>query len=141
MSSTQRALLLVGTPYKRDGASPTEGFDCFTLLEYVRRVYYRRATPHAGIPAPDIPSAQAAALAIYRATGGREHMGSPWIESDGAQGCAVALGRSRFGRLHHCGVMLDGGVLHALETVGVAFMPLERVGLLYARVEFYECRS
>lgn len=141
MNIATRAMQLVGTPYKRGGTTPADGFDCFTLLEYVRRTYYKRATPNAGIPADDIPSPQAAALAIYRALGGREHMPSPWREVEPADGCAVALGRSRYGRLHHCGVLLDVGILHALEGAGVVYTPLARAPMLYARVEFFECRS
>jgi len=135
------ALGLVGAPYKRGGTNAAEGFDCFTLLEHVRRVHYYRPTPVAGIPADDMPVTQVAALAIYRALGGREHMPTPWREVEPVDGCAVALGRSKFGRLHHCGVFVDGGILHALESVGVVFTPLERAWYLYKRVEFYECRS
>jgi len=132
---------LVGCPYKRGGTNEADGFDCFTLLEYVRRVYFGRKTPHAGIPAADIPSAQAAALAIYRATGGREYMHPLWVATDPVDGCAVALGRSKYGRLHHCGVLVGNNVMHALDTCGVVLSPLERIGDLYGRMEFYECRS
>jgi hypothetical protein len=132
---------LVGSPYKRGGTNEAEGFDCFTLLEYVRRVYYGKKTPHAGIPAADMPSMQACALAIYRATGGKEQVSTVWYRTDPVDGCAVALGRSRYGRLHHCGVLVDSHVMHALETVGVTMCPLERMWYLYGRVEFYECPS
>lgn len=136
----QACAQLVGVPYLRGGQSRAAGFDCFTLLEYVRREFYGRATPHAGIPAPVIPSARAAALGIYRALGGREFVTSPWVECEAVDGCAVALGRSRFRRLHHCGVFVEAYVLHALDTCGVVLTPLERVWYLYARVEFFECR-
>lgn len=132
---------LVGAPYKRGGLNDTEGFDCFTLLEYVRRVYYGRKTPHAGIPAPELTSTQAAALAIYRATGGRENVPSPWVACTPDDGCAVAMAISRYGRLHHCGVLVGENVLHALENVGVVMTPALRIPDVYSRVEFFECRS
>jgi len=139
MNVKRYAQHLVGRPYKRGGTTVLEGFDCFTLLEHVRRECFQRATPHAGIPAADIPSMQAAALGIYRATGGQELVSTIWLPCEPADGCAVALGRRRLGRLHHCGVLVDGHVLHALESLGVVMVPLERVWYHFARVEFFEC--
>jgi cell wall-associated NlpC family hydrolase len=136
-----RLFMLVGTPYHRGGMDPVQGFDCFTLLEYVRREFYGRDTPTAGIPAADLTSAQAAALGIYRALGGHEHTPGPWVSCDPVDGCAVALGRTRHGRLHHCGVLVENQVMHAMESVGVALSPIERIFYLYARVEFFECRT
>jgi hypothetical protein len=132
---------LVGAPYKRGGTHAGEGFDCFTLLAHVRRVYYNRDTPTAGIPAGHLNSAQAAALGIYRALGGYEHVPGPWVSCDPTDGCAVALGRRLHGRLHHCGVLIAGDVLHAMESVGVALSPIERIFYLYSRVECFECRT
>lgn len=133
------ALKLVGCPYRRGADTPRDGFDCFTLLRYVRRHCFERETPAGALPAEAIPSARAAALAIYRTLGGRERVGSPWYECAPAPGCAVALGQFKVSRLHHCGVMVDDGVLHALESCGVVWTPLPRTHELYARVEFFEC--
>lgn len=133
------AMQLVGVPYKRGGAAVAEGFDCFTLLRHVRAAYFDRPTPILGIPDPRLTSAQAAALSIYRTLGGRERLPLLWAESGAHQGAAVALGQFRVGRLHHCGVVINEGVLHALETCGVVWTPLDRLRSLYARVEFFEC--
>jgi hypothetical protein len=62
-----------------------------------------------------------------------------WAECGAHQGAAVALGRYKVGRLHHCGCVVNAGVLHALETVGVVWTPLARLGELYRRAEFFEC--
>lgn len=132
---------LVGVPYVRGATDPAVGFDCFTLLEYVRREFYGRTTPTAGMPAPHLTSAQAAALGIYRALGGHEHTPGPWVPCEPTDGCAVALGRRRFGRLHHCGVLVDSHVLHALNSAGVVLTPIDRIWYLYSRVEFYECHG
>src|SRR5262245_60093284 len=86
------ALALVGTPYARGGFSPEEGFDCYTLMQYVRHTYFHLKTPGIGIPSPRLPSATAAALAIFRALGGRERVASPWLElARPVDGCAIAL--------------------------------------------------
>jgi len=133
------AFKLVGAPYRRGGNSPRDGFDCFTLVRYVRKHSFLRETPTGGIPSEKLPSAQAAALAIYRALGGKERVGSPWLECDSADGCVVALGHWSVSRLHHCGVVIGDGVLHALESCGVVWTPMRRIHELYARVEFFEC--
>jgi len=134
-------LLLVGTPYVRGGVTPETGFDCYTLMSYVRWHWFERETPWAGIPARKLSSAQACALGIRRALGAHETL-TPWQRLDEPrEGCAVALGRAKLARLHHCGVWIEGGVLHAYELLGVAWTPRARIGELFARVEFYECTT
>jgi cell wall-associated NlpC family hydrolase len=141
MNDPHSAMLLVGKPYRRGGNTPRDGFDCFTLVRYVRKHCFQRETPAGAIPAESMPSTLAAAFAIYRALGGKERVGSPWIECQPQEGCLVALGQWRVSRLHHCGVLIGDGVLHALETVGVVFTPQLRIGDLYRRVEFFECSN
>lgn len=146
MQAYREPLELVGLPYKRGGNIPEVGFDCFTLLAYVRWNFYHRSTP-GEIPARKMSAAAACALGIRRALGHRERLGGEWVAMEAPrEGCAVALGRSRLGRLHHCGVWVgqgfgDSGVLHALEGVGVVWTPGLRIIDLYSRVEFYECRA
>jgi hypothetical protein len=142
MMTLAQASLLIGTPYARGGASPGDGFDCFTLLEYVRRVHFGRATPHAGIPTARLSAVHAAALGIRRALGrASDQLPSPWVACEPVDGCAVGLARCKWGRLHHCGVYLDGHVLHAMDGVGVVLTPIERLWFIYSRVEFFECRN
>ena len=132
---------LVGVAYARGGVTPDIGFDCFTLLCFVRWHWFARCTPFAGIPARKLTCAQACAIGIRRALGrGNAEPVLPWRRiAEPIEGCAVALGRMRCGRLHHCGVWVQGGVLHAYERLGVAWTPGTRLAELFARVEFYEC--
>ena len=138
------ALELIGTPYVRGGVTPETGFDCFTLLCYVRWHWFARPTP---VPAPfprrPLKVGLSCALMIrrvLRAPAASEDSGV-WVRCEPRDGCAVALAQTRFGHLHHCGVWIDGGVLHALERVGVAWTPGGRIEAFFPRAEFYECRA
>jgi len=134
-------LLLVGVPYVRGGVTPEAGFDCFSLMSYVRWHWFERVTPWAGIPARKLTSTQACAYGIRRALGAHETL-APWHRlGEPSAGCVVALGRARLARLHHCGVWIEGGVLHAYESLGVVWTPRARLPELFARVEFYECAT
>jgi cell wall-associated NlpC family hydrolase len=141
MSNHQAAMSLVGSPYRREGDTPRGGFDCFTLVRFVRKEYFGLETPAGHIPAEHLTSTQAAALAIFRTLGGKERIGSPWVECEPHDGCVVALGLWNISRLHHCGVVLSRGVLHALERAGVVWTPMQRIDELYRRAEFFECAS
>jgi hypothetical protein len=136
---TGNPMALVGTRYMRGGSTPAEGFDCFTLLRYVREHFFSRKTPIVGVPSAMLSSTQAAAFVIERTLSGPEKRTTPWASCAPAQGCAVALAEHKVSRLHHCGVVCDAGVLHSLEGCGVLWTPFTRLHDLYARVEFFEC--
>lgn len=130
--------LLVGAPYVRGGNTPDIGFDCFTLMAFVRWHWYGLETPPVTVPTRPLAATVLCALMIRRALGKHANVG-PWRRIERPQeGCAVALGRARVSRLHHCGVWVDGGVLHALDRVGVAWTPGDRIGDLFGRVEYFD---
>jgi hypothetical protein len=129
---------LIGALYVRGGVSPGSGFDCFTLMAYVRWHWFGRLTPLGVMPARKLATPALCALMIRRALGRAEDPAAPWKRVTPAPGCAVALGRSKLGRLHHCGVWWEDGVLHALDTAGVVWTPADRIGALYSRVECFE---
>lgn len=133
---------LIGLPYTRGGNTPEKGFDCFTLMAYVRWHWFRRPTPIGDIPKRHLPPAALCALTIRRTLGRRvDEVRGPWERCEPHEGCAVALAQCALSRFHHCGVFVDGGILHALDRVGVCFTPAPRIRELFARVEFYECRD
>lgn len=129
---------LVGVPYQRGGVTPETGFDCFTLMAYVRRRWFGRESPVGELPHRALSTSVLCAVMLRRALG--SPLSSAWEPCEPSEGVAVALGMRRFGRLHHCGVRVAGGVLHALEGAGVVWAPGNRIDQLYSRVEYYECR-
>jgi hypothetical protein len=137
---TGNPLALIGTRYVRGGVTPADGFDCFTLIRYVRATFFERDTPTVGVPAAILSSAQAAAFLIHRTLNHGKRATPWWVACEPAPGVAVALGEFKLSRLHHCGVVCEDGVLHALEGCGVLWTPFSRLQTHYARVEFFECQ-
>lgn len=140
---------LIGLPYVRNGNSPARGFDCFTLLTYVRWHWFGLTTP-AGLADRTGASHYLGAM-IRRAIARGESARGAWMrQARPSAGCAIGCGRLAISPLTHCGVWLtidqggrlEEGCLHALERVGVCWTPGERLAHLFGRVEFYElCRA
>lgn len=130
-------LQLVGVPYRREGNNVGEGFDCFTLVRFVRAEFYQRLTPLTQ-PSTTLPAESACMLGFHHATRGN---GALWYRCAPQEGCVIGLARYSFGRLHHCGVLVRGGVLHAMQDAGVMFTPFGRIRECYMQVEAFECRS
>ena len=95
-SILQRALTLLGTPYRWGGASPDKGFDCSGLVSYV----FRNAM---GIDLPRVSRDQATSGEMVAS------------KSDLAEGDLVFFGRQ--GRIDHVGIYVgEGRFVHAPST-------------------------
>ncbi|MFP5441731.1 MAG: C40 family peptidase [Gammaproteobacteria bacterium] len=101
-----RAIALVGSPYKRGGASPETGFDCSGLVAYVFRDTVTYKLPRS-------------ADGLYRLAG--EEHALPIEREDLATGDLVFFRIGRLGqRIDHVGIALgDGRFLHAPASGGV----------------------
>lgn len=122
----------VGLPYKEGGETP-EGFNCWGLLRYVLRYNF-------GVIIPNVPIHDATASVQWFVNGVRA---GEVIELPGpVHGAGVLL---RGGDAPHVGVYLDidgGGVLHALEDLGVVFSPMDSLRVLgYSRLKYYRYDS
>ena len=136
MSELREPLELVGVPYLR-GGDDSRGFDCFTLVRYVRARWFARATPLTYEPSVSTRALVSIQLGFARCTRGAEPL---WSVCAPQLGCVVGLARTHHGRLHHCGVLVGEGVLHCQESAGVMLTPLDRLRELYGQVECFECR-
>ena len=93
---------LVGVPYTLWGESPEVGFDCWTLVGYVRREYFglkdalHRAAGPSRRPRPCARS-------------GQNRDGPMWksVAWPGAPGDVVGMSLDKGGWLHHVGVILE----------------------------------
>lgn len=101
-----RAIALVGSPYKRGGASPETGFDCSGLVAYVFRDTVTYKLPRS-------------ADGLYNLKG--EARALPIEREDLATGDLVFFRIGRLGqRIDHVGIALgDGRFLHAPASGGV----------------------
>lgn len=123
---------LIGTPYVRFGSDPRVGFDCFGLVRYVRREYFGLDTPIAGTArAPEIAILASRLLLCWRET-----------VAPGAPGDVAAMAAAHGRALHHVGVVLDDGVLHAwcglsARGGGVVFTPWRQLHASFPCVEVW----
>lgn len=70
-------------------------------------------------------------LAVHKNPNGFSQIQAP------VQGCVVLLGRSSRVGLHHCGVYLDGKLLHALES-GNRYEEMSVIGDEYQLIEYWD---
>ena len=125
---------VVGLPWKKGGRDPIEGFDCWGFFKW----FYAEIV---GIKLNyDIDLKPGDTKPIIKAFKIATESGE-WFKIDvPKQFCAVAL--SMNSRIHHVGVWVDEGCLHATEGLGVVYNSmrhLKRNG--YSKVEFYEWQT
>ena len=132
---------LIGVPYLRGGNSPREGFDCWALVEFVRREYY-------GLPSPLIDARARIGLAALKTIEAAKASGE-WSEIDAPGVAGSVVGMAFAGRLflHHVGVSLgELGVLHAWSGIlssgrgSVTLTPWPRLVERFKVVEVYTWR-
>ena len=98
---------LLGCNYNRDGSSPEDGFNCYTLASYVRRNLYGLDTPVLAMEGFSADWAEASF---------RERQSDWEITTSPVAGDLVVMRVSFRKFWHHCGVWLETDqVLHAYE--------------------------
>lgn len=151
-------LTLLGVPYVLGSCDPAIGFDCWTLVDYVRKECFGVSTPLSvnlcdgpRIQPSERPLSGVNRVAVkhaQRLIENAQRTGA-WrrIDAPGFPGCVVGMSLSSRMALHHVGIALAPGVLHAWggATAGrvgsVILTPWERLRPLFADVEVYECRA
>lgn len=119
----------VGIPY-REAARGPDAFDCYGLVAKVFR-------DQKGIELPDWYSSGISntSRAIASAIAGETIAGrGQLVESPVNFDIAVIKSTDN---PHHVGVVLEGGVLHAVHKTGSVWLPLPRFKSFYPFVEFY----
>jgi len=123
----------VGLPWQA-GAQGPEAFDCWALVRHVLAQHFGIAVPPVEVDAFDL-------RAVVRTFSDHDEH-ARWRQVDSARnGDVILFGRSRIKPPVHCGVAVDGGVLHALQGLGVIYQPLTDVRRQWGRVDFYRLRA
>jgi len=122
----------LGIPYKEGGMGP-DSYNCWGLLRHIQTTYFDTNMPIA--PIGDAERCQQ----MFK-----DHVeASVWAVDEVPQHGYGALMRG--GNNPHVGVYLEfdgGGILHALEGVGVVFTPITDLGFHgYARVTYYRLNN
>lgn len=126
---------IVGLPWKEGGRTPEEGFDCWGFFRwfYTDKLNIDIEEDYHFKPG-DTKNIVRAFLGATNKTGGWLNIEEP------LQYCAVALSMNK--KIHHVGVWVNGGCLHATENLGVVYntsKQLKRNG--YNKVEYYICKT
>jgi cell wall-associated NlpC family hydrolase len=142
MNATHHSPLdLIGIPYASGGANPAAGFDCWGLVEYVRRECY-------GLNSPLVTDDERSGVRALRTIEFAKKNGQ-WflIDPPGDPGSVVGMSFMDGARLHHVGVSLGArGVLHAWCGVlsrgrgSVTLTPWARLRDIFKVVEVYTWR-
>lgn len=126
--NAEQADSFVGLPYE-EGAFGPHSFNCWGLLHYVQRWYF-------GVLLPVVPIGNAEkchAMFKDKVEGGAWSLSAAPSHGDGAL--------MRSGSRPHVGIYLDidgGGILHALEGVGVVFTTLDQLNSQgFGRTKYY----
>jgi len=69
-------------------------------------------------------------LALYKNPNGFKQIESP------VEGCVVLLGKTQNIGLHHCGVYVDGKIMHAMDS-GTYLEEMSAIQDKYAMIEFW----
>lgn len=115
------------------GANGPDAYDCWNLLRHVQQTYFNKAMPIAPIGDED------ACLQLFRS-----HCRSgEWQQVDQPSHGDAALMRE--GRQPHVGIYLDidgGGILHALEDIGVIWTRAQHLHSFgFGRTTYYRINS
>lgn len=124
---------IVGIPWKNGGRTPQDGFDCWGFFKW----FYAEKL---GITIPyDYPYLPGETQKIAVAFRDRMAGDETWIKIDSPENfCGVALSIGRV--IHHVGVWVNDGCLHATKGVGVVYNDLKQLRRNgFAKVEFYRC--
>jgi hypothetical protein len=131
----------VGIKWKKLGSSFTEGVDCWGFLRLFYSKEFNLDIPgdyHTLLNPDSIDFSRREKVEMIRSfEEGKKS--SVWERIDSPEdNCAVAMSCGT--KIHHVGVWLNGGCLHAVEGMGVIFNDIKRLKQnWYSKLEFYRC--
>jgi len=118
---------LVGAPFESGARGPLS-FDCWGLVLHVLREVY-------AIEAPDWDLKTEEKLRTRRIIAA-EIASERWHKVEALAGGEVVIA-AQAGREHHVGIVICGGILHAEQSIGVHFEPIDLFKRRFQKVAFY----
>lgn len=118
----------IGLPYEEGSFGP-DSFNCWGLLYFVQRNYFKVSMPSAPIGDSE------ACKTMFES----QLQSGAWASiTSPTHGCGALM---RGGESPHVGIYLDidaGGILHAMEGVGVIWTPIYQLRALnFGRTKYY----
>ena len=124
MTAVEYVTSVIGKPYAIGGYGPDE-FDCWGLV----RDYFGRVD---GIHIPHIDTTDVGLLGTCKRMG----QTAGWVKiPTPIDGSAVLMSQGK--AAHHVGIYINGGVIHAVDGVGVRWQSIIDIGYLWRVTGYY----
>jgi hypothetical protein len=129
---------LIKIPYRRNGKSEIEGFDCYTFMVHMREKHFDRKSPIV-IEAPTTGIDKESLKPIF----GDYITNEPYIQVDKPEDGDIVLlaeKKTEDQKFHHCGIWYKKWVIHCMRKNwggGVFCHELKLINRLFSEVAFY----
>lgn len=103
---------LMRIPYRRNGATPEDGFDCYTFMVWARKTLFDKSTPLV----VESATTEITPAVLSKVFDKYITLVDYYVEVEEPEnGDIVLLGNRAAEKFHHCGVWMDNLVVHCMR--------------------------